>query len=168
MKKSGFGFSLPDTPPVRAEDLISSEILQGFVVSSKPFSRGRKQTHFQDAQIYSQQKFFQNLSAMDTKHQKHFYQCWKKPRSVISTTDPVSNFCSDSFHFAMKCQSWLQPLPPRCGRNHSPITLPKYCCADINQSSLKWVWEGETRNKALCVLFHGWTQEFRMTQMTSS
>lgn len=31
---------------VIAEDLISREVPQGFVVSSKPFSRGRKQTHF--------------------------------------------------------------------------------------------------------------------------
>lgn len=110
-KKSGFNFSLPDTPPVIAEDLIYSETLQGFVVSSKPFSCGRKQTHFQYAETCSQHEFFQNLSAMDTKQQTHFYQLWKKgqylPHSVISMTDPVSHFCSDSFHFVMECQSWL-------------------------------------------------------------
>lgn len=78
MKKSGFGLSLPATPPVIAEDLVSSETSQGFVVSSKPFSHGRKQTRFQDAQIYSQHEFSQNLSAMDIKHQTLFYQHWKK------------------------------------------------------------------------------------------
>lgn len=82
MKKSGFEFSLPDTPPDTVEDLISNEIPQDFVVSSKPFSRGRKQTHLRDAQIYPQHEFFQNLSAMDTKHQTQFYQHWKKSQCL--------------------------------------------------------------------------------------
>lgn len=157
------------------EDLIFSEIPQGFVVSSKPFSHGRKHTHIH---IYSQHEFFQNLSAMDTKHQTHFYQHWKKgqclPHSVISMTDPESflqwliPFCNGMPVLILQLQDQPLPRSPRCGRNHSPITIPKYYCVEINQSTLNFVWKGETRSKAHRVIFHGWTQEFRMTQMTST
>lgn len=78
MKRSGFRSLLPATLSVIEEDLISNEIPRVFADFSKPFSRGRKQTNFQDAEIYSQREVFQNLSVMDTKHQTLFLQQWKK------------------------------------------------------------------------------------------